>query len=88
MASVLELPLDELGELAVNSPQKISISSICTVFAKSEVVSHIHGGAQIDEIAAGICETVASKVVVQASEDHRSSEGHRGKNRSANTFAC
>lgn len=41
----------------------IPISSICTVFAESEVINYMGEGRPKDEIAAGVIDSVATKVV-------------------------
>ena len=41
MARVLEVRVDELGDLAAQSTKRVAISSTCTVFAESEVISQL-----------------------------------------------
>ena len=62
MARALELDLDELGPLSLQSRTPQPISSFCTVFGESEVVSHVAGGAATADIARGIHESVAHRV--------------------------
>ena len=62
MAGTLGVRLDELCELARRSRNHVSISSMCTVFAESEVVSLIGRGTNKEDIAYGIVESIASKV--------------------------
>lgn len=62
MAGTLGIRLEELCELARRSTNHISISSMCTVFAESEVVCLIGRGAARADIAYGIVESIASKV--------------------------
>lgn len=62
MAGTLGLTPDQLCELARQSTNRISISSMCTVFAESEVVSLIGRGTDKADIAHGIVESIASKV--------------------------
>ncbi|MBQ6583115.1 MAG: 2-hydroxyglutaryl-CoA dehydratase [Mogibacterium sp.] len=62
MAAILRLPLDELGAYALDAEKPASISSTCTVFAESEVISQLAGGEDRRNIAAGICVSVASRV--------------------------
>ncbi len=66
MARVLGITIDELGPLALQSDSPSSISSTCTVFAESEVIGHIGAGAKPDDIAAGIHESMATKIVALA----------------------
>ena len=62
MARVLDVTLDELGPLALQSDSPSSISSTCTVFAESEVIGHIGAGANPADIAAGIHESMTTKI--------------------------
>ncbi|ABV34044.1 MULTISPECIES: acyl-CoA dehydratase activase [Pseudothermotoga] len=49
MANVLDVPLDEIGELSLRYSTELSISSVCTVFAESEVISlRSHGHSRED----------------------------------------
>ncbi len=66
MARALEVNLDEFGELSLHSENPAKISSICTVFAESEVISLISRGEQRENIIAGIHDSVASRVYAMA----------------------
>ncbi len=61
MANRLGITLDELFELA-KTGEMIPISSLCTVFAESEVISYIGEGRPREDIAAGVIESVVAKV--------------------------
>lgn len=61
MANRLGITLDELFELA-KTGEMIPISSLCTVFAESEVISYIGEGRPREDIAMGVIESVVSKV--------------------------
>jgi predicted CoA-substrate-specific enzyme activase len=63
MARVLELDLEEMSQQYVNVGDGIAISSICTVFAESEVVSLIAEGRSISEIVSGIHAAIAVKTI-------------------------
>ncbi|MGQ9498116.1 MAG: acyl-CoA dehydratase activase [Desulfotomaculales bacterium] len=63
MARALELELGELGKLALEAGQAAVISSMCTVFAESEVVSLIAQGVPRDQIARGLCNAIAERIV-------------------------
>ena len=66
MARVLEMDLEEMGPRAVLSVRALPISSVCTVFAESEVISLIASGASPDDIAWGIHKAVAERVCALA----------------------
>lgn len=61
MANRLGITLDELFELA-QTGTIIPISSLCTVFAESEVISYIGEGRAREDIAAGVIDSVVAKV--------------------------
>jgi len=62
MARVLDVSLNELGPLALQSKKPCSISSTCTVFAESEVIGHIGAGESAADIAAGVHVSMVSKI--------------------------
>ena len=62
MARVLEVKVEELGELSAKSTKHISISSTCTVFAESEVISQLAQNADKCDIINGIHHSVANRV--------------------------
>ncbi|MFX1554802.1 MAG: acyl-CoA dehydratase activase, partial [Promethearchaeota archaeon] len=66
MAGALEVPIQEIGDLALNSKNPASISSTCTVFAESEVISLFAKGTRKEDIAAGIHKSIARRVAGMA----------------------
>lgn len=62
MAGLLKLDISQLEVQAAAATAPVSISSTCTVFAESEVISQLSGGATIPDVVAGICNSVASRV--------------------------
>lgn len=67
MANRLGLTLDELEELA-SKGEETKISSMCTVFAESEVISLIGQGKPREDIAYGVVDSVVTKVSQLASQ--------------------
>ena len=61
MATRLGADLNEMYELAAKG-QPLAISAMCTVFAESEVISHIGSGEKREDIAAGVIHSVANRV--------------------------
>lgn len=61
MANRLGVTLEELFALAAGGAP-LAISSMCTVFAESEVISHIGSGERREDIAAGVVDSVVTKV--------------------------
>jgi len=61
MAGALNAPLEMMGKLALESTVEITISSTCTVFTESEVVSLISQGRKPPDIASAICRAIANR---------------------------
>ena len=61
MARVLEVELAEMGTLGLRWETDLTISSICTVFAESEVVSLIADNHSAADIVHGLNRSVAVK---------------------------
>ena len=61
MAQALEVELDQLATLSNSALNIISISSMCTVFAESEVVLLIAQGLPREDIARGLHQSIADR---------------------------
>ena len=62
MARVMELPLEEIGELSLQAKEAIRISSTCAVFAKSEVASLLRQGKKRPDVLAGLHAAISDRV--------------------------
>lgn len=62
MARVLEVKVEDLGRLGAMSQKQVGISSTCTVFAESEVISQLSMGTDKCDIIDGIHRSVAHRV--------------------------
>jgi len=63
MAKALMVGLDEMGEQSILYRNDLTISSICTVFAESEVVSLVSEGRQVEDILHAIHNAIADRTV-------------------------
>lgn len=63
MARALEVDLDAFGELSLTAETASAISSLCTVFAESEVISLISKGEKRENIIAGIHASIGARVM-------------------------
>jgi predicted CoA-substrate-specific enzyme activase len=61
MARALQVDITDLGELDRGARENLTLSSMCTVFAESEVVSLIANGTETREIVAGLNRAIASR---------------------------
>jgi predicted CoA-substrate-specific enzyme activase len=63
MARALELELYEMGCLSCESVHPVAITTQCSVFAETEVVSLLAEGTDVVDIVAGIHDAVASRIM-------------------------
>lgn len=63
MASIFGCDVSELSRYDEQSTKVVSISSTCTVFAESEVISKLASGEQIPDVVAGIHMSVVDRTV-------------------------
>ncbi len=63
MARALEVDLDDLGALSMESDQPTEISSFCTVFGESEVISHVANGVEVKNIIHGLHDSISGRAV-------------------------
>ena len=61
MARALQVDIEKLGELDNGATGNLTVSSMCTVFAESEVVSLIAEGMEVKEIVSGLNRSIASR---------------------------
>ncbi len=60
-AFALEIPLPELGPTALRADKAVPITTTCTVFAESEVLSWLGKGKKIDEILLGVHRSIGTR---------------------------
>lgn len=64
MAGVLEVDINEMGSISLLSKEPCQISSTCTVFAESEMVSLRAEGKRREDIIAGIHKAMAHRIAI------------------------
>jgi len=62
MAATFQMPIDAFGDLCLKAGQEIAISSVCTVFAESEVISLIAQSKPREEIIRGLHRAVVNRI--------------------------
>jgi predicted CoA-substrate-specific enzyme activase len=60
-ARALDIPLEELGSTALQGERPVKISTTCTVFAESEVLSWLGKGKKIEDILLGVHQSIAGR---------------------------
>lgn len=62
MAAKLQVSLDEMGALSLQAGKEVRISSVCTVFAESEVISLVAQNHPKEEIIRGLHRSIVNRV--------------------------
>jgi predicted CoA-substrate-specific enzyme activase len=62
VAERLEIPLDRLGGMAARSRQPAAISSMCVVFAETEIIGLLATGTAPEDVVAGVQAAIATRV--------------------------
>ena len=63
IAKVLQIELEDIGQLSLKSQKKVDFNTGCAVFAESEAISRIAEGASKEDILAGLHRTLAAKIL-------------------------
>ena len=66
LSAVMGVTIDDMGRLSLLSKNPLRITSTCTVFARSEVVTLIAEGKPREDIIAGIHEALAKRLATMA----------------------
>src|SRR5512138_1724981 len=62
-SAALDIPLGELGAVALQAERAVKISTTCTVFAESEVLSWLGKGKKIEDILLGVHQSIAARSI-------------------------
>jgi predicted CoA-substrate-specific enzyme activase len=62
IADSLGVPLDEVGDLSLQSKNPARISNICTIWAQQEVVASLSKGVPISDLLAGVHRSLADRI--------------------------
>ena len=66
MADALGIALDDMGELARNAKDPVTLSNQCVVFAETEIIGLLASGAPPEDIVAGVQDAIAARVCAMA----------------------
>ena len=63
MGRILEIPLEEMGPLALTSEREIPINAQCAIFAESDTVGLLHARTEKRDISKAIHDAMAGRIV-------------------------
>ncbi|MDQ7029707.1 MAG: acyl-CoA dehydratase activase, partial [Ardenticatenia bacterium] len=62
-AMALDIPLGQIGTIALQAQRPVKISTTCTVFAETEVLSWLAKGKKIEDILMGVHRSIATRSI-------------------------
>lgn len=62
MSRIMDIPIEEVGPFSLRATEAVAISSVCTVFAESEVISKASSGTPPENLMAGVHESIARRI--------------------------
>jgi predicted CoA-substrate-specific enzyme activase len=65
-AATLGIRLEDMGDISLKSTKRIQLSNLCTIFAQQEVVALLSRGEKLEDIIAGLHDSLASRVAALA----------------------
>ncbi len=62
-ADVLGLTLDDIGPISLKGTRPIRLTSVCTVFVESDILSYLAQKKKVEDILAGVHEAIAARTI-------------------------
>jgi len=66
VARTLNIRVEETGEIGLRAPKPCEISSMCAVFAETEIVGLLHQGASPESVLRGVFNAIARRILGMA----------------------
>jgi predicted CoA-substrate-specific enzyme activase len=62
-ADVLSLSLDEIGTLSLKAKNPVRLTTVCTVFVESDIMSYLAQGKKVEDILGGVHSAIAARTI-------------------------
>lgn len=62
-AEVMGISLDEVGPLSLRASRPVKITTVCTVFVESDILSYLSQGKKAEDILGGVHQAIAKRTV-------------------------
>jgi len=62
-AEALQMPLDDIGPLALKAKNPVRLSTVCAVFVESDIMSYLAQGKKVEDILGGVHSAIAARTV-------------------------
>ena len=62
-AEALSLSLDDIGEIAMRAKNPVRLTTVCTVFVESDIMSYLAQGKKVEDILGGVHSAIAARTI-------------------------
>ena len=62
-AEALNMPLDDIGPLALKAKNPVRLSTVCAVFVESDIMSYLAQGKKVEDILGGVHSAIAARTI-------------------------
>lgn len=62
-AEAVGLPLDKIGEISLQAKNPVRLTTVCTVFVESDIMSYLAQGKKIEDILGGVHSAIAARTI-------------------------
>ncbi|HWP58598.1 MAG TPA: acyl-CoA dehydratase activase [Candidatus Acidoferrales bacterium] len=62
-AEAVGLSLDDIGELSLKAKNPVRLTTVCTVFVESDIMSYLAQGKKIEDILGGVHSAIAARTI-------------------------
>lgn len=62
-ADILNFSLDEIGEISLRARFPVRLTTVCTVFVESDIVSYLAQGKKVEDILGGVHNAIATRTI-------------------------
>ncbi|MFQ5850166.1 MAG: acyl-CoA dehydratase activase [Candidatus Binatia bacterium] len=62
-AEALGLPLGEIGRLSLQARNPVRLTTVCTVFVESDIMSYLAQGKRVEDILGGVHSAIAARTI-------------------------
>lgn len=62
-AEALGLSLDDIGELSLHAKYPVRLTTVCTVFVESDIMSYLAQGKKVEDILGGVHSAIAARTI-------------------------
>ncbi len=62
-AEALTLGLDDIGEISMRAKNPVRLTTVCTVFVESDIMSYLAQGKKVEDILGGVHSAIAARTI-------------------------